>query len=405
MRILYGVLVALTLCLPGFVNAAVVINEVMYDVGGTDTGREWVEVWNDSIESIDLSTWKFFEANVGHKIVAIGSPVIPAGGYAVVSDSSEKFMADNPNFSGLLFDSAFSLGNAGETVSLKDSTDITTDTITYDISLGAAGDGNSLQRKTDGGWIAASPTPGSVTVALQSSVAVEQSESQSDVTNEIQNSASYSAHSSQSVATVSYEEPELVVTLGRSRLGFVGVPLSFEAKIKSVKNMPVTARLMYAWSMGDGTKENGQFISHVYEFPGEYIVLLNTSAGGVNAVSKVLVKIVSPRILVRAEPEYLTIQNLDSHELNLGGFTIETGGSKFIVPVDTLIAPKGVLRISLSTMRLNYGDKVNIKNPLGNMVERIDAPFLPVTTDTVLISLPPGVNVDTIREKLMMSQI
>lgn len=405
MKILCSIFVASGLCFPYIANAAVVISEVMYDASGTDTGREWVEVWNDSAEAIDLSTWKLFEANVAHKITAIGSVIVPAEGYAVIADSSDKFLVDNPGFSGLLFDSAFSLGNAGETISLKDSADVTTDTLTYDTSLGAAGDGNSLQKKIDGVWISALPTPGSATVALESSVVVEGQEGQDAATSESQNSSSYSAHSSQSVATVSYEEPELVVTLGRSRLGFVGVPLSFEAKIKSVKNMPVTAQSTYTWSMGDGTKQSGQFILHAYEFPGEYIVILNTSAGGANAVSKVLVKVVSPRISVKAEPEYIKIENLDSHELNLGSFTVETGGSKFSVPEDTIIAPKATLRISLATMRLSYGDKVIVKNPLGNVVQKTDAPVLVGTTDSVLIFLPPGVNVDTIRERLKASQI
>ena len=46
--------------------ANILINEVMYDVEGTDTDREWIEVYNDGSESVDLSTYKLFEANTNH---------------------------------------------------------------------------------------------------------------------------------------------------------------------------------------------------------------------------------------------------------------------------------------------------------------------------------------------------
>ena len=50
--------------------AGVVINEIMYDVEGTDTGREWIEVYNDSDAPVDLSAFKFFEADTNHEIVS-----------------------------------------------------------------------------------------------------------------------------------------------------------------------------------------------------------------------------------------------------------------------------------------------------------------------------------------------
>ena len=100
--------------------AQVRITEVMYDVPGTDTGREWLEVHNESGEAVDLSTWKFFEAESNHSLVPLGNSMLPAGGYAVIVHTQEKFQADWPSYSGLLFDSVFSLLNTGETLALKD---------------------------------------------------------------------------------------------------------------------------------------------------------------------------------------------------------------------------------------------------------------------------------------------
>ncbi len=46
--------------------AEVVISEIMYDVSGSDTDREWVEVYNNSSSAVDFTSWKLFEANTNH---------------------------------------------------------------------------------------------------------------------------------------------------------------------------------------------------------------------------------------------------------------------------------------------------------------------------------------------------
>ena len=46
--------------------SALVISEIMYDPQGSDTDREWIEVLNDTQSSIDMTGWKFFEANTNH---------------------------------------------------------------------------------------------------------------------------------------------------------------------------------------------------------------------------------------------------------------------------------------------------------------------------------------------------
>ena len=39
----------------------VVINEIMYDLSGSDTDREWIEIYNKGTSSIDLAEWRFQE--------------------------------------------------------------------------------------------------------------------------------------------------------------------------------------------------------------------------------------------------------------------------------------------------------------------------------------------------------
>lgn len=154
--ILFAVLLA-AFALP-FVSA-IRINEIMYDLNGSDTGREWVEVYNDGSESLNLSAWKFYEAETKHGLTLMqGSWSLEMGGYFIIADNSASFLADNPSFNATLFDSSFSLSNTGENISLWNGSEYFSN-ITYSSSSGAAGDGKSLQF-IDSAWQSCLPTPG-----------------------------------------------------------------------------------------------------------------------------------------------------------------------------------------------------------------------------------------------------
>jgi len=146
--------------LPATALASVQITEIMYDLPGGDAGREWVEVTNQGTASVDLSSYRLFEAGVNHKIngVSGGSSLAP-GVSAVIADNAEKFKADWPAYAGLLFESAFSLSNTGEMLTLKNASSSIEDTVTYSSATGAAGDSGSLQRQGSI-FVSALPTPG-----------------------------------------------------------------------------------------------------------------------------------------------------------------------------------------------------------------------------------------------------
>jgi hypothetical protein len=140
----------------------IVISEIMYDLPGNDTDREWIEIHNVGNVPVDLSAWKFFEGGVNHKLNFYGaSAILDPQGFAVIADDAEKFLLDWPLFDGLLIDSSFSLKNdPGEELSLKDENGEIVEKLAYDKSAGAAGDGRSLMRKDDNSWSPGDPTPG-----------------------------------------------------------------------------------------------------------------------------------------------------------------------------------------------------------------------------------------------------
>lgn len=130
---------------PGIAAAQVFITEVMYDLKeGSDSGREWIEVYNGSGSVVDLTKWKLVESGKNHKIAKVRGGFAP-GTHAVIADNPAKFANDHPGYAGTLFDSAFSLSNDGETLVLLAPGGMV-DEVRFATNDGGSGTGDSLQR-------------------------------------------------------------------------------------------------------------------------------------------------------------------------------------------------------------------------------------------------------------------
>jgi hypothetical protein len=161
---------------------SVIFSEIEYDLkSGVDAGREWIEVQNIGTSSISLATYKLFENKINHDIKFIsGKSTLQAGEYAVIATNAKKFLLDNPFFGGNLFDSSFSLLNTGESLAIRDSKLSDVDTLSYQSSQGASGNGNSLQKSSAGSWVENVPTPG-VSNAKNSTAPLSQTLSKTDL--------------------------------------------------------------------------------------------------------------------------------------------------------------------------------------------------------------------------------
>jgi hypothetical protein len=310
----------------------------MYDLPGTDSGREWIEVQNQGSTAVDLSQYKFSEASSNHALHIIsGDATLGPGAYAIISDDGGKFMADWPAFGGSLFDSTFSLNNSSATLTLKDSSGGIVDQASYASDQGASGDGNSLQKKIDGTWISASPTPGAIN-ASQSSEPESDPEGDSEVSTSTDSTreetqADISSHYSY-VSISTYKVPDkFEVSAGRNRLGVVGAPIEFQAE--GDESHPGAN---FIWTLGDGSVEEGERIEHAYKFPGKYAVVLDAKLNGDESISRTKVEVIEPDLSVEEANEKLVrIKNNSKEEINLYGFELVEGSSHFEFPKDTII--------------------------------------------------------------------
>jgi len=379
------------------VLAQVILNEIMYDLPGADTGREWVEIVNIGSEAVTVATttWKFFEADTNHSLSLFqGGLSIAAGGFAVIADDPNKFLLDWPGFSGTIFGSSFSLSNTGEIIALKTSSTTIADQVTYTSSTGAAGDGNSLQ-KVSGIWKALLPTPGLTNSngsgnSATSSNQTENPSPSATMTAEANSSADSSASVNSSNNSNWPVDQQIFSRIIGPSTAIAGADIVLQGEAIGLDKKPI-ANPRYLWNFGDGATKEGENVMHAYNFPGDYVVILDVSGGKFSATNRFRIKIVAADIVVSGIVSgYLgkvELVNNSNQELDLSWWRLKSGNQFFTLPKNTKIVARGKLPLSSSVTGLNV-------NPL-DVALLYPNGLIAYQSETVLTSSPAVVSAPT----------
>ncbi len=372
-------------------SAQVVLSEIMYDVSGTDTGREWVEVFNGGNGSVDLKSWKLSEDDKNHNafVASQGGSVVPTQGYAIIADNPAKFLTDWPGFSGIIFDATFSLGNGGGKITLKNDVGSDMDTANFNSGMGAGGNGNSLQ-KASSGWISAAPTPGASNASVDTEAKVEENPPANNGTSSNQTASTTATTTVTTTQTISdsssgggsyvyssyaslstYDAVSLNVDAGRERIAFLHTPLQFKSKAVDKNSGKDVSGARFSWTFGDGASLDGSSVSHTYAFPGEYMAVLNSTSGSDDAVDITKIKVLEPKAEVRYTDAYLEFTNQSAIDLNIGGWKVKGKNREYIIPRDTIILGKGSIKILKETLGQTGSGKITILYPDGQIFTEI----------------------------------
>lgn len=130
-----------------------IISEIMYDLPGSDSGHEWVEVYNGGVEDIVVTpgsggqAWRFFDGSNHTLNLTQGTTTIAGSEFFVIASDAEQFLVDYPDFIGTIFDTVMSLPNSSSTLSLSfDGGDDYPIAAHYDSNWGGGGTGFSLEK-------------------------------------------------------------------------------------------------------------------------------------------------------------------------------------------------------------------------------------------------------------------
>ncbi len=370
MRYLYFIVICFFVCVPK-VSAALLFSEIMYDHEGTDTDHEWVEVYNPGDTAVSLVGVKFNDGS-NHTLNeppangSQGTLSVPAGGYMIIAQNAETFLADYSGYTGTVLDTVMSLSNTEETIKLVGQSGETLAEASYTSASGGAGDGKTLNWN-DTAYVSGDPTPGSATVGNSSSGGSGDG------------AATTGGGSSGSSPTVPVKapEPKRTIEISTSDNVLRGVSLVIKPIVLGYSQEPITYGKLYL-NFGDGETtevKQGEKLEHTYQYAGVYTMVLEWyesfwATDPVLTVAKV-VRVedggVSIEILSGGA---VKIKNSNAKIADISDFKIVQGTDAFIFPKRTRLA--GVSAITITPKVLGFTPRITapiqILNPYGDVV-------------------------------------
>ncbi len=321
------------------------ITEINYDLEGSDSVSpgEWIEIYNDSTSEIEIGNIKFFESGAYHNINEYGSSgiVIPTGAYAIVAHRADLFFDFYPTFTGLVFDSSFSLLNTGEVLTLTDENQLELDSFTYTQEDGAAGDGNTLHK--DGASIVAGlPTPGEI---------YQQSQIQD---NEPEEETTISSSSTTQDLKTSYE----IIVEGNL---FAGVVNNFFVRAKKGSQTIIPS---VHWNFGDTNTAEGNKVFYFYEDPGTYHITASNKKTG-DVITTLVVVITEPTIRIERNGKEYKLLNLSNSSINVSKWSVtDKEKTLFVFPKHSILLRNQSIKLPFTTDSLY----ISIKNQFNKKI-------------------------------------
>ncbi len=318
---------------------ALLISEVMSNPTGDDSGREWIEVYNDTESSVDISA---LTISIKGATAIVATPVaggtsLAPGAYAIIGSTvsgATKFTQDYPSYSGVLLRSAIGLVNTGVT-----SIDIKLSGATVDSlsSYTAAKEGFTLSL-VNGSFVQSNPTPG---VLNEASV----SDSSSSNSN-----TSTTTNSQVTIARQSAPSPDIILYMPFEKTVVAGAESVFSTYGMTHGGSEIDG-LVCNWAFGDGGQGAGTSTTYRYVYPGRYIAQVEASNGIVSGVGLMKVRVVPPDISISKVETgkygaYVDIFNPNNYELDLSQWKLSFNGVTYPFPKNTLVLGGETTRFS-----------------------------------------------------------
>ncbi len=370
-----------------YARASVSINEIAWMGTSISSTNEWIELFNDSAESVDLSGWKIITVDGGLTINLSGS--ISAQGFYLIErtddDTLPTITAD------LVAPFGSGLSNSGEDIVLKDSTGNTVDTLSF--SSGWPGGDNTTKetmQKSNGNWITASSTP----KAQNSGV------NQSQITN-------MSGGGGGTPTTTRTEKKDVV-----KKESVPTIKISITTPKRKVINhikTPFTPEIIglsgekiyygyFVWSMGDGnsyTDRQLKKIEHAYDSVGVYAVTLSyfENSWTENPITEITIpiEVINPKVNIRILSDgSIELSNDGPEDISIANWKIINGKDIYTFPRGMTVFSNKKVTISKNVLGFIADNKTIITYPNGENTSFISSleqikPEVVTVTKTIYI--------------------
>lgn len=316
--------------------SALTISEVMSNPTGDDSGREWIEIYNETDAEVDLSA---MTVSIKGATALVTTPLqggytLPANGYAIIASvvsGQTKFLQDYPNYSGLLFKSSISLVNTGVTsVDIK----LHGATVANLPSYTAAKEGTTLSY-IGGSLVAGIPTPGGDNQVVEVvTPTVNATTTETQIT----------------VPQMSPPTADIIIYMPTEKVVVAGAESEFTVFSQTRAGKAIND-LRYGWAFGDGGQGTGSSTKYRYAYSGRYIAQVEGFSNTVYGTGRMVVRVVPPDLFITAlgtgkYGSYVEIKNPNSYDLDLSQWMLTIDGASFPFPKNTLLSAGASTRFS-----------------------------------------------------------
>lgn len=131
---------------------SVIINEINYNSAPTADTEDWVEIYNRSGATVNISGWILKDSNDDNQFFIPGNTFLAAGDYLVIYRDEMDFNAVHPNVNNKVGPIDFNFSNGGELIRLFNASSVLIDQVAYDDEgdwpTGPDGNGPTLELKS-----------------------------------------------------------------------------------------------------------------------------------------------------------------------------------------------------------------------------------------------------------------
>ena len=111
-----------------------VINEINYNSSDEFNPGDWIEIYNNGTDSVNISGWYFTDENEDHRYTFPENSIVGTDSYIVLSQDTNSFSTFFPETMGVYGSFDFGLSGGGEEISLYDLSGGLIDQVEYDDS-------------------------------------------------------------------------------------------------------------------------------------------------------------------------------------------------------------------------------------------------------------------------------
>lgn len=390
------------LIFPTISHAEVLLSEVAWmGTDKPDTGSycEWIELHNTDSTEIDISGWvlSFGSAN----IIFESGTQISADGYFVIERYTENACPD-PVVGVSDYSKSFGssgLSNSGTTITLTrsgesnfhDSVDGTNEWKIDGNTQVGNNETKETAQWTGSKWITGTPTPGAANVSV-GTVNEEETEEIVDTapTTNVTQRTKTSGGGGRAVPKkpVATAEPALSVQIAAPHIAYVNQRVEFLAEPSGIGKTLMNS-LAYTWNFGDTYTGEGKKQTHIFVYPGEYIVVAYATVAKQKIITRHEVTVLPVQLAVsRTEEGDLVLKNNSKQEVDLEGFTL-TGDTHFVFPKFSFLKPGGKVTIAASRVGALNGRSVILADALGTQIVREGSEVLTNESRTILAKSVP----------------